>query len=95
MVKVVWSSRAVDDLRNIKRFISRDKPAAAALFGKRIFELTRRLKFFPLLGRVVPEKEDDSLRELIYGSYRILYHVSDESVEIIHVHHSAQLFPLD
>ncbi len=91
MGKVNWSDKAIKDLRQIKRYISLDKPIAAKLFGKRLFAATKRLELFPLSGRIVPEKEDPTLREIIFHSYRIIYTVSDTSVEIITVFHSSQL----
>ena len=45
----------------------------------------------PKLGRIVPEKNDDTIRELIEGNYRIIYEVKrDDSVEILVVHHSSK-----
>ena len=43
-------------------------------------------------GKVVPEFQLDDIRELIEGSYRIVYHlVSQSQVDILTVHHSARL----
>jgi toxin ParE1/3/4 len=45
----------------------------------------------PELGRIVPEKGDASIRELIEGNYRIIYEVKDpDRVEILLVHHSSR-----
>ncbi len=42
--------------------------------------------------KVVPEKKDPSLRELLLGSYRIIYRiVSDVKIDIITIHHSKRL----
>jgi plasmid stabilization system protein ParE len=48
---------------------------------RRIIELTRTLEKFPRAGRKVPEFDDESLRELIAYSYRIIYRV--ETAEVI------------
>jgi len=40
-------------------------------------------------GRIVPEIENESIRELILGFYRIIYRVVDENrVDILTIHHS-------
>jgi toxin ParE1/3/4 len=43
---------------------------------------------------VVPEVENDEVRELIYGAYRVLYQVQ-ESVEILTVRHGSQVLHED
>ena len=54
-----------------------------------------RLGSHPLSGRVVAEVGDESLREVIYGNYRIVYRVRQDLVEIATVFHGARLFRLD
>ena len=40
-------------------------------------------------GRIVPEFENESIRELILGFYRIINRVVDENrVDILTIHHS-------
>ena len=46
---------------------------------------------FPEEGRVVPEFSRSDLRELIRGSYRIVYHVEADYVSIVTVFHTARL----
>jgi plasmid stabilization system protein ParE len=51
---------------------------------------THILKSHPQAGRVVPEIESEEIRELIEGSYRIIYKVvSNSNVDILTIHHSA------
>ena len=45
------------------------------------------------MGRMVPEKENPSVRELIEGNYRIIYEVLSEDIVLIEtIRHSAQNF---
>ncbi len=48
----------------------------------------------PELGRIVPERDNESIRELIEGNYRIIYFFDKviDTIEIITVHHAAQPF---
>jgi toxin ParE1/3/4 len=46
----------------------------------------------PEAGRVVPEFENELIRELIEGSYRIIYKINSiTEIGIVRVHHSARL----
>jgi plasmid stabilization system protein ParE len=46
---------------------------------------------FPRLGRIVPEYDEESLRELIVGSYRIFYRVDADGVLISAIWHGSRL----
>jgi plasmid stabilization system protein ParE len=59
-----------------------------------IFDAVDRLETFPLSGRVVPELNDDNTREVIVGSYRVIYDVSEETIRILSVLHGARNFPI-
>jgi toxin ParE1/3/4 len=53
---------------------------------RRIVALTRMLDKFPLVGRKVPEFEDENLREVIAYSYRIIYRVAAEVIVAAVIH---------
>ena len=90
MAQVTWTEQALDDLDAICLFIARDAPGYAALFAQAVFRATERLVEFPFSGRVVPEIERQDTREIIVQSYRIIYRVMDEMVQIITVHHGSR-----
>lgn len=92
MGKVTWAPSALDDMDSIAEFIARDSVDRAALFVTRIFEITDRLQEFPLSGRVIPEIGEQYCREIIYGSYRIMYRVEGPDVWITGVVHGARDF---
>ena len=92
MAEVVWRPQALRDLDAIEAYFEAVAPDFAPLFVAGAFEATARLSDFPNAGRVVPEIEDDSIRELIYRQYRILYVVMEGSAEILTVYHSARQF---
>jgi len=45
---------------------------------------------FPLSGRIVPEFETKQIREVIEGSYRIIYYLKPDQIDIIAVLHGSQ-----
>ena len=62
--QVALSPSARGDLRDIVRYISLDSPERAVRFGQFLISNTKRLADFPELGRVVPEFDDASIREI-------------------------------
>jgi plasmid stabilization system protein ParE len=78
--QVVLSLSARTDLRNIVRYISLDAPDRALEFGNFLVSRTRMLAASPEMGRTVPEFQDPIIREIIAGSYRVVYRL-DHRVE--------------
>ena len=91
MTRVIWTRGAVEDVEAVKAYVARDSVRYAALLAERIVAAVDRLELFPESGRVVPEVGDESLREVIYGAYRIVYRIKAESVEVVTVYHAARL----
>jgi len=90
--EVRWTPQALEDVSNIGDFISRDSFHYAQVQIARLIFRTEILEKFPLAGRVVPELNDPSIRELIEGSYRIVYRVvSPELVDVVTIHHANRL----
>lgn len=94
--KLTWSPAARDDLHDIVVFIARDNPERAMSFGYQLISKTDHLQTFPRLGRLVPEYQNDDLREIILRPYRIVYRLNHERklCEIVRVWHSARGTPL-
>jgi addiction module RelE/StbE family toxin len=90
--KIIWSEQARDDLQAIVLFIAQDNPPVAESFGCLLMSKVDVLAQFPLIGRVVPEENDETVRELIFRSYRIIYKVLEKKqmVAIARVWHGAR-----
>jgi len=91
MVRIEWTERSLEDLNEIHDYIARDSKNYAHLFVKKIYETVQKLKDFPNIGRVVPEVNNPSVREIIFQNYRIVYRNLDNYVEIITVIHGSRL----
>jgi toxin ParE1/3/4 len=89
-MKIEWTNPAVDDVLAIKHYIARDSEAYAERFAERIIEAAESLNSLPGRGRAVPEANDDSIRELIFGNYRIIYRLEEERVLLLTVIHAAR-----
>jgi plasmid stabilization system protein ParE len=57
---------------------------------EKLFEAAERAAAFPLLGRAVPEAEDETVREILFRSYRLIYRVERERVLMLAVIHGAR-----
>ncbi len=90
--KIILSPRAILDLQEIVRYISRDSPVHGEKFGYLLIQKTRVLASFPEIGRKVPEFGDSGIREVIFKSYRIVYRVNSEKriVEVSRFWHAAR-----
>ncbi|MCB0728008.1 MAG: type II toxin-antitoxin system RelE/ParE family toxin [Ignavibacteriae bacterium] len=92
MVKVIWTRRALNDLEEIGDYISKDSFQYARLTLSKLVDTDLLLSENPMIGRTVPELNDKSIREIIKGSYRIIYQMKNSNcVEILTVFHSSRL----
>ncbi|BAZ51834.1 plasmid stabilization system protein [Nostoc sp. NIES-4103] len=89
--QVVWSSKALEDVEAIATYISRDSSSYTAAVVQKILDVTRQLTDFPFSGRVVPEFNEDTIREKFAYSYRIIYQIRDDTVTIAAVIHGKRL----
>jgi addiction module RelE/StbE family toxin len=90
--KLYWTPRALSDLRGVRNFIRQDSPHYAGVVVGRILEAVERLEAFPESGREVPEFARPDLPEVVVPPYRVVYRVvSDTSLHLVAVHHSARL----
>jgi len=55
-------------------------------------ETIERLESFPKSGRLVPECDDPTIRELLHGNYRLIYRVvREDQIELLTIFHGASL----
>ena len=87
---VRWAETACDDLEQIAQYIERDSESYAASFVAEILEAARSLADFAERGRVVPELNEPSVRELLVGNYRLVYEIRQEAIYVLGVIHGAR-----
>ena len=86
-----WSPRAADHLEQICDYIAQDSKSYAAIFVRRVDQIIKSIPATPKLGRIVPEYDDENLRERLYQGYRIVYRLTPNAVEIVAICHGARL----
>jgi toxin ParE1/3/4 len=88
--KVVWTETAWRDLEHTADHIAEDSSGYAAAFVRRIRDHARSLDDLALRGRIVPELGESSVRELLVGSYRLIYEIHDKTIYVLGLIHGAR-----
>ncbi len=89
---VKWTIPAKEDLKQIHDYIARDSKFYAKKVSAEIVERSKELKEFPEMGRIVPEIGTPDIRELFVYSYRLVYELIPNGVQILAVIHGKQNF---
>jgi plasmid stabilization system protein ParE len=93
MARIIWAPNARLDFMQILLFIKRDSPDYARFLKNRIIDRIRSLEKFPKMGRKVPERNQENLRELIVEDYRIIYRIHNKMIQIEAIIHAHRRFP--
>lgn len=89
---VKWSAPAKRDLKQIHYYIAKDSKYYAKKVAQNIVAETEKLNEFPEIGRIVPEIGDTNVRELFVYSYRLIYEISTDRIEILAIIHGKRDF---
>ena len=92
-MKVNWTCCRYGPSYATSTFIARSSPHYARKIVDRLTRRSQQIATFPRSGRVVREANELNIREVLEGSYRIIYHLLDDEVEIIAVVRSARPWP--
>ncbi len=89
-MKVHWTDTAIGCLSAIHDYIAKNSPLYAKRLVDRLTRRSQQIGEFPLSGRIVPEFGIEQIREVIEGSYRIIYYIKPDQIDILAVIHGAQ-----
>ena len=94
MAEVIFSAKAIRDIEQIHAYIAKDSVRYANGQVRRIIDAADLIEQFPRGGRMVPDVEHPSVREIIIGNYRMIYNLGiDDRAEILTVFHGRRRFP--
>ena len=94
-MKIFWTDKAIERIGEIAQYIAQDSQMAAERWAEKIIHKVESLSEFPKSGRKVPELNKKEYRELVFGNYRIIYKMSDETMYVLTVRHFKQILPID
>jgi len=92
-MRIIWSPLAVARIEEISDYIALDNIEASIKWVEDVFQLVDNLRDYPESGRVIPEIDKESIREIIFGNYRIVYNVDIEIISILTVRNFKQILP--
>ena len=92
-MKVEWTDNALEQLWAIHEYIAQSSSEYAQRVIDRLTRRTLQIRRFPLSGRMVPEYNAPQIREVIEGSYRIIYYIKPDQIDVLAVIHGAQQTP--
>ena len=90
-IKLEWSNEALEDIESIATYIEKDSPVYAKSIVSKFFEKAEIIKDFTQLGRIVPELNDSTIREIFVYSYRLIYKIDSNTVLFVAVIHGKRL----
>ncbi len=94
-MNISFSKSAIEDLKGIKQYyLEQGVPQIGQDFVASIVEHVETLSSNPDIGRVVPEFNDESIRELIHSPFRVVYLREVKSIRVIRVWRSERLLKL-
>ncbi|MHB2155759.1 type II toxin-antitoxin system RelE/ParE family toxin [Calditrichota bacterium GD2] len=93
-MKIIWSPRSMAQLMDLAEYIALNKPEAAHRWLENVFHEVEKIKLFPKSGRKVPEINQDKIREIIFGNYRVIYKIENDVIIIASVRHGEQLLEM-
>ncbi len=89
-MRVIWSPLSIDRITEIARYISEEDRSAAVDLVNHLFSRVEQLGNYPESGQTVPELNRTDIRQLVDGSYRIIYRVGTDNISILTVRHHRQ-----
>jgi plasmid stabilization system protein ParE len=89
-VRVLWTDAALSQLEAISDYLAETSPEYAGRVAERLVNRSEQIAAFPRSERMVPEYEIDDVRQVIEGSYRLIYLIKDDRIEVLAVIHTAR-----
>lgn len=84
---VTWTAHAKGQVTAIYDYIAQDSPFYAKRTAETLIHSTIGLEQTPKKGRKIPELNDANLRELSVSSYRVLYEIKADEIQVLAVIH--------
>ena len=93
---ISFAEASISDLHDIREWYTEQ---LAPEIGERliagVFSQVEHLTDFPEIGRIVPEFNVSSLREIIHPPFRIVYRLDGDRVRIVRVWRSERLLKVE
>jgi plasmid stabilization system protein ParE len=95
--KIVWSDKALSDLKRLHAFLLENSAEAAIRWSEAVALSTERLKTFPRIGEAVSNFTEAEVRRIHVAQYEIRYslmlHEQNLEVVILRIWHTREYRP--
>jgi toxin ParE1/3/4 len=85
VMPIVWTFQAVQDMGAARMDSAPDSPQYAASVTAQLVAAVDRLADVPLSGAMVPELQDETIRVVSLGPFRVVYRVTPHDLQILTV----------
>jgi toxin ParE1/3/4 len=92
-MRVAWTNAAQAQLQSIHDYVAADSAGYAKRLVERIIRRSEQLVNYPESGAIVLEYGSPEIREVLEGSYRLIYRLRTNRVDVVAVVHGARLLP--
>ena len=79
MVRIDWTELSISDLKEIFYYIAEDSFRYATITAHKIYLRVQPITGNPYIGKMVPEFNNKSIRQVIEGNYRIIYRIKTKA----------------
>jgi plasmid stabilization system protein ParE len=92
-MKVVLTDEALRDLDEIVDFIATNYPTISKAFEERLHAVFGRIGMWPHSAQEVADRPGVRAAPLIRYPYKVFYRVTENVIEVLHIHHGARRAP--
>lgn len=92
-MNVQWTSAAIAQLTHLHAWVAATSPNYALRVVDRLTKVSKTLGDTPMTGDPVPQAEDDGVREIVEGPFRLIYVVKVDGVNVLAVLLGGNDFP--
>jgi len=90
VVNIIWTKRDLIALDDFADYIAKGSAKYAQITVQLLIYETKALEKHLLIGKIVPEYDNENFIELIRGNYRIIYQKQPNVINILTVHYASR-----
>lgn len=91
--RIYWLPGSLQNVEDIQLYLAVHDMQSAKRWVERLHDRIMRAAAMPFSGRMVPEFEEPTIREVFEGPYRIVYKVRSGEMRILTVVHGRRQLP--
>ena len=93
MARLIWTVKASRDFDAVCAYLDANSPGYTRTFARGVSALAEDAARQPFFGAEVEKYGREDIRERLFDSFRVIYRVRGNEVEILTVVHAAKLLP--